>query len=158
MPTARIDANDAQPSVLIVDDERNLRRLLAHAMTTEGYRVETASNGEACLGFCQQRLPDLILMDALMPEMDGFTCCEALQTRYGDRCPPVLIITALADTPSVERAFAVGAIDYVTKPVHWAVLRQRVRRLLQTHLVNQELLQARRTIENLQATLKHPQG
>ena len=72
-----LDATLAQPSVLIVDDERNLRRLLTHAMTTEGYHVETASNGNACLGFCQQRLPDLILMDALMPEMDGFVCCQA---------------------------------------------------------------------------------
>ena len=149
-----LDATLAQPSVLIVDDERNLRRLLTHAMTTEGYHVETASNGNACLGFCQQRLPDLILMDALMPEMDGFVCCQALQDSYGDRCPPVLMITALADTASVERAFAVGAVDYITKPIHWAVLRQRVQRVLQTHLLTQEPHQAYRTIETLQATLE----
>jgi PleD family two-component response regulator len=148
------DAAAPQPSVLIVDDERNLRRLLTHAMTNEGYRVETASNGNACLGFCQQQLPDLILMDALMPEMDGFTCCQALQDSYGDRCPPVLMITALADTPSVERAFAVGAVDYVTKPIHWAVLRQRVQRVRQTYLITQELRQARRTIEALQTALR----
>ncbi len=152
------DAAAPQPSVLIVDDERNLRRLLTHAMTNEGYRVETASNGNACLGFCQQHLPDLILMDALMPEMDGFTCCQALQDSYGDRCPPVLMITALADTPSVERAFAVGAVDYVTKPIHWAVLRQRVQRVRQTYLVHQELCQARKTIEALQTALSEALG
>ncbi len=152
------DAAAPQPSVLIVDDERNLRRLLTHAMTNEGYRVETASNGNACLGLCQQHLPDLILMDALMPEMDGFTCCQALQDRYGDRCPPVLMITALADTPSVERAFAVGAVDYVTKPIHWAVLRQRVQRVRQTSLVHQELCQARKLIEALQTALSEALG
>jgi PleD family two-component response regulator len=148
-----IDANSPAPLVLIVDDERNLRRLMTHAMTTEGYRVETASNGETCLAFCQQRLPDLILMDALMPEMDGFSCCEALQKCYGDLSPPVLMITALSDTPSVERAFAVGAIDYITKPIHWAVLRQRVQRVLQNHLMTQELQQARTTIQELQTAL-----
>ncbi|WP_035992578.1 response regulator [Leptolyngbya sp. KIOST-1] len=148
------DPSYVPPSILIVDDERNLRRLLTHAMTTEGYRVETASNGEACLGFCQQHLPDLILMDAMMPEMDGFTCCTTLGATFGDRCPPILMITALADTPSVERAFAVGAVDYVTKPIHWAVLRQRVQRILQTHLLSQELLQAHSTIAQLEATLR----
>ncbi|WOD41511.1 PleD family two-component system response regulator [Nodosilinea sp. E11] len=152
-----LDANPTPPSILIVDDERNLRRLLTHAMTSEGYRVETASNGEACLGFCQQHLPDLILMDAMMPEMDGFTCCATLGANFGDRCPPILMITALADTPSVERAFAVGAVDYVTKPIHWAVLRQRVQRILQTHLLNQELHQARSTIARLEATLRDGQ-
>ncbi|MEB3360110.1 MAG: response regulator [Synechococcales bacterium] len=141
------------PFILIVDDERNLRRILSQAMRAEGYAVETASNGEACLGFCQQRLPDLILMDAVMPEMDGFTCCEILQSRYGDRCPPILIITALADTPSVERAFAVKAVDYVTKPIHWAVLRQRVRRTLQTQATVQELRQARQEIWELRTSL-----
>lgn len=152
------DPSTPKPSVLIVDDERNLRRLLTHAMTSEGYQVETASNGEACLGFCQQHLPDLILMDAVMPEMDGFTCCEALQAGYGDRCPPVLIITALADAQSVERAFATGAVDYVTKPIHWAVLRQRVQRILQTHLQTQELARARQKIDALQTALNHYQG
>jgi PleD family two-component response regulator len=149
-----LDATPTPPSILIVDDERNLRRLLTHAMTSEGYRVETASNGEACLGFCQQHLPDLILMDAMMPEMDGFTCCVNLGANFGDRCPPILMITALADTPSVERAFAVGAVDYVTKPIHWAVLRQRVQRILKTHLLNQEVQQARHTIAKLETALR----
>ena len=142
-----------QPTVLIVDDERNLRRLLTHAISVEGYQVETAGNGKACLGFCQQHRPDLILMDALMPEMDGFTCCETLRATFGPHCPPVLMITALADTPSVERAFAVGAVDYVTKPIHWAVLRQRVRRILQTHLLERQLAEAQQTLQKLQTAL-----
>jgi PleD family two-component response regulator len=145
---------NSKPTVLIVDDERNLRQLLTHAINIEGYAVETASNGKACLSFCQQHLPDLILMDALMPEMDGFACCETLQATFGDRCPPVLMITALADTASVERAFAVGAVDYGTKPIHWAVLRQRVRRILQTRLMEQQLEQAHQQIEKLQEALR----
>jgi PleD family two-component response regulator len=62
--------------------------------------------------------------------------------------------TALADNASVERAFAVGAVDYVTKPIHWAVLRQRVRRTLQTHLLEQQLREAQQTIQQLQTALK----
>lgn len=118
-------------TVLIVDDERNLRCMLCRAMESEGYNVLEASTGEACLALCQQQIPEIILLDAVMPGMDGFNCCEQLQQQLGDRCPPILIITALSDFESVDRAFDVGATDYVTKPIHWAVLRQRVRRILQ---------------------------
>ncbi|MGF1479694.1 MAG: diguanylate cyclase domain-containing protein [Cyanophyceae cyanobacterium] len=121
------------PLVLIVDDQKTLRRLLRRSMEKEGYRVAEADNGEACLTLVQEELPDIILLDALMPVMDGFTCCHQLQTRFGDRCPPVLMITALNDRESVDRAFKIGAADFVTKPIHWAVLVQRVRRLLQTN-------------------------
>lgn len=142
------------PTLLVVDDERNLRLLLSHALADEGYRVDTAGDGMACLQFCQQQLPALILMDALMPEMDGFACCQALHERYGAACPPVLMITALSDATSVEQAFAAGAADYVTKPIHWAVLRQRVQRLLQTSEIRQELRQSRQEIQVLQAALQ----
>jgi len=73
--------------------------------------------------------PDIILLDAMMPVMDGFTCCAKLKALPGGS-HPVLIITGLEDEASVDWAFEVGAIDYVTKPIHWPVLRQRVRRLL----------------------------
>lgn len=120
------------PSVLIVDDERALRMVLRRAIEGEGYRTTDVSSGEHCLLSCQQTLPDLILLDAVMPGMDGFECCKRLQQSFRDRCPPVLIITALHDQESVDRAFAAGATDFITKPIHWAVLRQRVQRLLRS--------------------------
>ncbi len=127
------------PLILVVDDEKTLRLVLRRVMQQEGYEVVEAVDGEEALQVCQQKQPDMILLDAMMPGMDGFTCCAELQRRLAEGCPPVLMITALDDGPSVDLAFKVGATDYVTKPIHWAVLRQRVRRLLQTQWAMSEL-------------------
>jgi|SRR6478672_6679687 len=133
------DFHDRIPLVLLVDDEKTLRLVLRRAMENEGYQVADVNNGEECLAFCNQQLPDLILLDAMMPLMDGFTCCSQLQAQLGNDCPPVLMITTLNDSEFVDQAFAAGASDYVTKPIHWAVLRQRVRRLIHTNWTMQEL-------------------
>jgi diguanylate cyclase (GGDEF)-like protein len=127
--------------ILIVDDEKTLRMMLSHAMQKEGYQVIEAISGEQCLDLCQQQLPDMILLDAILPGIDGFTCCASLRTMFGERCPPVLMITSLNDQESVDWAFNAGAVDYVTKPIHWAVLRQRVRRILQATWAMTELRQ-----------------
>ncbi|MBE9181553.1 PleD family two-component system response regulator [Oculatella sp. LEGE 06141] len=135
------------PSILIVDDQKTLRFSLCQVMEAEGYNVTEAVNGEQCLSICQEwanpvgfnSMPDIILLDAVMPVMNGFDCCSQLRKQFGDRCPPVLMITTLDDEESVNRAFDAGATDYITKPIHWAVLRQRVRRLLQMHWAMTEL-------------------
>jgi DNA-binding response OmpR family regulator len=118
------------PLVLVVDDDRALRTLLRFAMDEEGYQVVEANNGENCLAEFARIQPDIVLLDAVMPVMDGFTCCQQLRTLPTAQNTPVLMITVLDDQDSVDRAFEVGATDYVTKPIHWAVLRQRVARLL----------------------------
>lgn len=127
------------PLILIVDDEKTLRLVLRRAMEQEGYQVSEVGDGHQCLAFCTEQLPDIILLDAMMPVMDGFTCCAQLQEMFGQDCPPILMITGLNNQESVDRAFEAGATDYITKPIHWAVLRQRVRRLLHTHWVMAEL-------------------
>ncbi len=146
------------PSILIVDDEKNMRLMLGRALENEGYQVLAASDGQQCLILCQQQLPDLILLDAVMPMMDGFACSLQLNQQFGPACPPILMITALSDPDSVERAFAAGAIDYITKPIQWSVLRQRVRRMLQTHKALQELAQAKEQIRSLTEQLLALQG
>ncbi|MBW4573893.1 MAG: response regulator [Aphanothece sp. CMT-3BRIN-NPC111] len=131
--------------ILVVDDDNAVRLALRCAMEQQGYEVVEASDGEHCLTICTEQLPDIILLDALMPVLDGFSCCAQLQANFGERCPPVLMITALDDTKSVDKAFNAGAIDYITKPIHWAVLRQRVRRLLSSHWA---MTQLRKKIEH----------
>ncbi|MCC5634717.1 response regulator [Nostoc sp. CHAB 5844] len=135
------DWQNNPPSVLVVDDERALRLVLHRAMEKEGYRVKEACNGQHCLDICQQQLPDLILLDAMMPGLDGFSCCTQMQTLLGDNCPPILMITALDDQESVDRAFAAGATDYITKPIDWHLLNQRVNRLLTSRWAIAELQQ-----------------
>lgn len=123
------------PLILIVDDDDLVRSLLQAKIEEDGYQVETARNGEEALVIYQQIQPDLVLLDGVMPEMDGFECCEQLQQLPGGELTPVLMITGLDDSASLDRAYEVGAADYITKPIHWAVLRQRVKRVLnQSHL------------------------
>ncbi|MDJ0553851.1 MAG: diguanylate cyclase [Microcoleaceae cyanobacterium MO_207.B10] len=137
--------------ILVVDDAKQTRFMLRQALEQEGYQVIEATNGKECLEICNVQIPDMILLDAIMPEMDGFTCCVKLQETFEVNLssknskdyflendslfylPPVLMITSLEDKESVELAFSVGAIDYITKPIQWEVLSQRVRRILQTN-------------------------
>lgn len=153
------------PVILVVDDDQFIRQLLRRVMEKEGYKVVEAANGEEGLEAYKRLKPDIVLLDALMPVMDGFTCCSKLQRlidnlQNGDVLghaksvqnlsrTPVLIITALDDQDSVDRAFAVGATDYVTKPIHMAVLRQRVRRLIQQSQLYQQLELANRELKLL---------
>jgi diguanylate cyclase (GGDEF)-like protein len=119
------------PLILIADDDKTTRIWLRHAMEQEGYQVVEAIDGATCLTAFSDLKPDVVLLDAMMPHVDGFTCCKRIQALPGGAGTPVLVITGLEDQESVDKAFAAGAADYVTKPIHWAVLRQRVRRLIQ---------------------------
>ncbi|GLR14801.1 hypothetical protein GCM10007907_35910 [Chitinimonas prasina] len=116
--------------VLVVDDDRSTRSALRHALERGGFQVVEAGDGNEALVLLGQCAPDVILMDGLMPGMDGFTACARLQEMPEYRDIPVLMITALDDNQSIEQAFAVGASDYLTKPIHLAVVQQRVRRVV----------------------------
>lgn len=137
------------PVILIVDDDKITRLLLRRAMEKEGYKVIEVTNGEECLATYQSQKPHIVLLDAMMPVMDGFTCCSKLQALPGGDRTPVLIITGLDDKESVDLAFEVGATDYITKPIHWAVLRQRVRRLLQQFQLYKQLEAANQELQRL---------
>ncbi|CAK0780845.1 two-component system, sensor histidine kinase and response regulator [Gammaproteobacteria bacterium] len=118
--------------VLVVDDDRSTRAALRYALQRDGFRVDEASDGMQALAMVARINPDVVLMDAVMPVMDGFTACAKLQEMPGGAELPVLIVTALEDTGSIERAFAAGARDYIPKPVHLTVVSQRVRRIVET--------------------------
>ncbi|WP_392531577.1 diguanylate cyclase domain-containing protein [Nostoc sp. C117] len=130
---------ESQSLVLIVDDEPFIRMILRHFLQREGYQIVEAQNGIEALIIFKQLQPDIVLLDAIMPDMDGFECCTELQTLDCGKHTPVLMITGLDDQESVDSAFEVGAIDYVTKPIHWPVLRQRVKRLIQQSQLQQKL-------------------
>ncbi len=137
------------PLILIADDDKTTRMGLRQAMEQEGYQVVEALNGESCVAIFSRLRPDIVLLDAIMPIMDGFTCCTRIQQLQGTTPTPVLIITGLEDQDSVDQAFAAGAVDYITKPIHWAVLRQRVRRLIQQVRLYEQLEQANFELQRL---------
>lgn len=152
MESAQIMSTDLlhkdSPLILVVDDDKSMRMLLRLALEQEGYQVLEAEDGSAAIVAYQHYQPDVILLDAVMPGMDGFACCTELRTGKNSHVP-VLMITVLDDPDAVERAFAVGATDYIIKPIHWVVLRHRVRYLLQQSWLLQQLEQANRELERL---------
>ncbi len=128
---------DNQPLVLIVDDEKLIRKIFRRFLEHEGYRTAEAADAETALQLYAQLRPQIVLLDAMMPGMNGFDCCAALKQCDRAQSQPsshskllVLLITSLEDEESVNRAFSAGADDYITKPINWPVLRQRLRRLL----------------------------
>ena len=116
--------------VLIVDDDRGMRYALRSVVESSGYLVQEVANGSQAITFCERQIPDLILIDALMPRMDGFAACRKIRTLPGCAGIPVLMVTALDDEHSIEKAFKAGATDYIPKPVHFGLLRLRINRLL----------------------------
>lgn len=137
------------PLILLADDNKLMRLQLRRAMESQGYRIVEASDGEQCLALYQDLNPDVVLLDAMMPVMDGFTCCWQIQQLPGGDRTPVLMITGLDDKDSVDLAFEVGAADFVTKPIHWAVLYQRIRRLINQTQLYRQLEEANRTLQEL---------
>ncbi len=129
----------AAPVILIADDEMDIRAMLRILLERDGYRIIEARNGEEAVAACQEHMPDVALMDILMPVMDGAAACAHIQALPdGDRLP-VLMITALNDKQSIDRCFDAGATDYLTKPINNQVLRRRVRRLLRTRQAEEAL-------------------
>ena len=96
------------------------------ALVQAGYQVIQVGSGEQVIQDFQRLQPNLVLLDAMMPDVDGFECCKHLRHVFNTDIP-ILIVTVLDDQSSIDRAFEVGATDYITKPIHWAVLRQRVK-------------------------------
>jgi diguanylate cyclase (GGDEF)-like protein len=116
--------------ILVVDDDRSTRFAFRNLLEEEGYNVIEAEDGAKAIELCKYRAPDLILMDARMPVMDGFTACQNIRQMPESAHTPILIITGLDDEDSIERAFAVGATDYISKPVNFSVMRRRIAHLM----------------------------
>jgi PAS domain S-box-containing protein len=119
-----------QREILVVDDAAAGRRLLEHMMMLQGYSVRSASNGRSALAAATESPPDLILMDVMMPDMDGFEVADQLQGNPQTQAVPIIFISALDSESDKVRAFSSGGVDYVTKPLHMNEVVARVR----THL------------------------
>lgn len=146
-----LPAQPDAPLILIVDDDTFIRMQLRRVMEQEGYHVVEAVDGQQCLTEYLRLRPDIVLLDAMMPVMDGFACCTKLKTLSDSDHTPVLMITGLEDEESVIQAFEAGAADYVTKPIHWPVLRQRVRRLIHQSQLYRQLEAANEVLRRLAA-------
>jgi PAS domain S-box-containing protein len=126
-------------TILVVDDDKLMRQQMCRVMEQAGYRVVEANDGEQALAVYAEYRPSIVLLDAVMPVMDGFICCRRLRNLPDGERVPILIVTRLDDAESLELAFDAGATDFITKPINETVLRQRVRHLLQASRAMTEL-------------------
>ena len=122
-------AHDQRPRLLLVDDEPTNLQVLRHILQAD-YRLLFATDGERALQVAREQRPDLVLLDIMMPNMDGYAVCCALKADAATASIPVIFITALDDSQDETAGFDVGGVDYLTKPVSPPVVRARVR----THL------------------------
>ncbi|MBL8058288.1 MAG: PAS domain S-box protein [Anaerolineales bacterium] len=135
------------PHVLIVDDDRNARLILRNILVEDGYRVAEAADGKLALDAYARLQPDLVLLDIMMPVMDGLETCGRLREDAERRNVPIIMLTALDDTQSVNQAFEVGASDVISKPYNLAIVRQRLRRLLHSKQLEDAIRRAKREWE-----------
>lgn len=134
------------PTILIVDDDEILRMLLRQFLEGGGYRVTEAINGAEALAKIAAVSYDLVIMDIAMPGIDGLSVCEHLKSSQDDP-PPVLMITALEDEESIDRAFSAGAVDLIRKPIQWSVLRNRIRYIINAYHARREIEELTRNYE-----------
>lgn len=148
------DAQRNHPMVLVVDDDPTLRFLAHASLEDAGFAVQKAENGSQALAALTQVPPDIVLLDVSMPEMDGFTTCNALRQMPAGDCIPVLMMTGLDDVESINRAYEVGATDFITKPINWAILTHRVRYMLRASRARDALGLSQARLANAQSVAR----
>ena len=140
-----LNLQEETPTILIVDDNPNNIKIVALILRSLKYKIVIATNGEQAIELVEQTRPDLILLDIMMPKMDGFEACSIIKEKEENSNIPVIFITALNDTESLVKGFKAGGVDYITKPFNKDELVSRVK----THL---ELKQTR---DRLEKTTQH---
>ncbi len=117
-------------SLLIVEDEKNLRRVVSDYFTARDFHVDTAVHGLEALDYINQRVYDIIILDIMMPEMDGIEVCKYIRKKYD---VPVIFLTALCNEESIVGGYDIGADEYMTKPFSLTVLEAKIRVLIKRY-------------------------
>ena len=137
--------------VLVADDERQIRDLLSEFLTSEGYEVLLASDGEEATGLAEREYPDVILLDVKMPGIDGIEVCKRLKAEPKTQFIPVIMITGYVDNKMA--AIEAGADDFVNKPIDLVELAVRLKSILRIRYLTDELERAVAYIEELGRSL-----
>ncbi len=140
MSSLRVEHQSAmpKPKILVIEDERALVEVLTYNLEREGFEVLSATDGREGLRQAQLRLPDLVVLDLMLPVMPGLEVCRELRTGTRTRDIPIVMLTAKAEESDQLVGFAMGADDYVTKPYSMKVLIQRVKKELRRRQVQDE--------------------
>jgi PAS domain S-box-containing protein len=142
-------------NLLLVDDKVDNLRLLSQMLSEEGYKVRPVTSGIQALAAVESAPPDLILLDIIMPEMNGYEVCERLKANEQTRDIPILFISALGETEDKVRAFAAGGVDYITKPFRMAEVSARVATHLALRKMQQQLWEQNVELNKLSEAIEH---
>lgn len=127
--------------ILIVDDTPENLNLLSEILSSQGYKVHLAPSGKLALKFLEFNLPDLILLDIMMPQLDGYQVCRAIKTCERTQDIPIIFLSALQEVLDKVRAFSLGAVDYITKPFEYQDVLIRVKTQLRLRKFSKQLLE-----------------
>lgn len=141
------------PKILVVDDDPTTRMLAARFLGAAGFEIHGAEDGEVALNMLSEVNPDLLLLDVEMPQLDGFDTCTQLRDIPEHAKTPILMVTGLEDTQSIEKAYAVGATDFTTKPLNWTILPHRLRYLLRSSAAMNELAATNKELATTKTSL-----
>jgi signal transduction histidine kinase len=143
---------EAPDRILIIDDDKIIVEILTQSLTLAGYAVSSAFDGEEGLALVRGQKPDLILLDVMMPKMDGYAVCRQIKGNPETRFIPVIILTALTDRDDKLRALEVGADEFIRKPPDRQELLIRIRSLLRTKKLHQQVEAGYRELREVEAT------
>jgi diguanylate cyclase (GGDEF)-like protein/PAS domain S-box-containing protein len=144
------NSSGRKPVALVVDDDPMMRFSVRETLGRDGFCVEEAEDGLVGLALFAQAKPDVVLLDVLMPHMDGFTACAELRRRPDGMRLPILMMTGMGEAQSIARAFQVGATDLIAKPINWDVLGHRVRNMLRASRAYEDLAKSEARLVNAQ--------
>jgi diguanylate cyclase (GGDEF)-like protein/PAS domain S-box-containing protein len=136
--------------VLIIDDDTVTRIMAGEALREAGFTVAEAGSGEAGLAAFEAQRPDLVLLDVVMPGLDGYEVCRKLRAHPRLGHVPIIMLTGLEDTESVEKAYDSGATDFISKPINWALLRYRISYVMRAATALDELIRSERNLSSAQ--------
>lgn len=149
-----LDTESLPANILLVDDQPQNLRLLADLLEEQGYEVQEAINGPIALQAVSVALPDLILLDIHMPEMDGYTVCQQLKANPKTKDIPVVFVSAVDEVWDKVKAFSVGGVDYITKPFKVVEVLARVKNQLMVQQLQKSLKSQNTALQTLQEELK----
>lgn len=132
--------------VLVVDDSATMRMLRREALEQANFAVEESADGHTALDRFSTLKPNFVLLDVMMPGMDGFEVCAMIQRLPEGERTPIIMVTGLDDIESITRAYEVGATDFVTKPINWVILPHRLRYMQRASLAIEELYRSKESL------------
>ncbi len=135
---------------LVVDDQQSIRSMAHKALASMGFTVTEAASGNEAVALVQHELPDLVILDIEMPGMDGYQTCKAIRSLKGGELMPILVVTTSNDSQSIQKAYDVGATDFLTKPINWDLFTHHLQFVIQSMISARSLRESEQRLAEAQ--------